>query len=192
MSSERRGKFIVIEGLDGVGKTTTIESLAERLQAKRLKTPPDEIGAIREKCTSSLTPQLRFHYYMLGNYVVAEDIRNRLAAGENVVLDRYYASTMAYLWSFGHLPFSSVDWPENLLRPDYMFVLDLPREDRISRLAARNTVAHTAEELKLKISPDIEQHISDYYNQFGCTSIPLTKDMSTDDICAAICNHISL
>eukprot|EP01033_Poteriospumella_lacustris_P021094 gene21094-15593_t len=33
-----RGKFIVVEGLDGVGKTTTINRLAERLQAAKLKT----------------------------------------------------------------------------------------------------------------------------------------------------------
>lgn len=157
--SVERGKFIVIEGLDGVGKTTTIDRLAERLHAAKLKTPPDNITAIREQCANSSTPQLRYHYYMLGNYLVAEEVKALLAAGQNVVVDRFYASTMAYMWGFGRLPFDNTDWPTNLLTPDYTFVLNLPRESRINRLAARTSVAHTPEELKLKIAPEIEQSI---------------------------------
>jgi thymidylate kinase len=186
-----RGKFIVVEGLDGVGKTTTINRLAERLQAAKLKTPPDEIASIREQCATSTTAELRLHYYMLGNYLVAEEIKKRLAAGENVVLDRFYASTMAYMWGFGRLPFSNTDWPPNLLRPDYTFVLNLPRDARIERLAARTTIAHTAEELKLKIAPDIEERVLDYYSRFGCTDVAITPDMTTDQICDSICAYIT-
>jgi thymidylate kinase len=92
-----------------------------------MRTPPDEIRSIRDRCVNSTNVQLRLHYYTLGNYLAAEEIERSLEVGEIVVLDRFHASTMAYLWAFKLLPYDGrIDWPEGLLKPDYMFLINLP------------------------------------------------------------------
>ena len=44
--------LIVFEGLDGVGKSTVINGVAERLNAKRMRTPSPSLREAREKCGS--------------------------------------------------------------------------------------------------------------------------------------------
>ena len=186
-----RGKLICIEGLDGVGKTTCVQHLADKLNATIMKTPPKEILNIRERCANTTNPNLRYHYYLLGNYLVSEDIEILLNNGKNVILDRFYASTMAYMWGFEKLPFSNTEWPPGLLRPDYMFLLNLPREARLHRLESRTNIAKTDEEKILHVSPDIEQRIIGYFLKFGCIDLLITENLTTDEICDKIIKCIS-
>ena len=46
------GVAIVVEGLDGVGKSTLVQALAKRLDAVALRTPPDSMEPFRKKFTS--------------------------------------------------------------------------------------------------------------------------------------------
>ena len=43
------GRFIVIEGLDGIGKSTTIGRLCERLNAQTASSPTPLMNTIRER-----------------------------------------------------------------------------------------------------------------------------------------------
>ena len=43
------GRFIVIEGLDGIGKSTTIGRLCERLDAQIASSPTPFMNTIRER-----------------------------------------------------------------------------------------------------------------------------------------------
>ena len=40
--------FIVVEGLDGVGKSTFVKALSKAIGADELKTPSDKFNEIRE------------------------------------------------------------------------------------------------------------------------------------------------
>lgn len=102
------GKFIVIEGLDGAGKTTHAALLAEYLSAKgidvvRQAEPTD--GAYGRACREALAgktcpkTQLAMLFTMdrIDHNLRPDDgIETLLAAGKTVLCDRYYYSTLAY------------------------------------------------------------------------------------------------
>src|SRR5436309_1713570 len=110
------GRFIVFEGLDGAGTTTQAKMLAERLQGRgrtvyvahqpsegpvgllirqilagRAATPQADgkLGVVDERGMALLFAADRLDH-------LASQIEPRLARGEDVVLDRYVLSSLAY------------------------------------------------------------------------------------------------
>ena len=113
-----RGQFIVIEGMDGTGKTEQAERLAERMTAAgratiRVREPGGtEAGeVIRELVKSGAVRSARAEA-LLFNASRAELINQvivpALGAGTNVVSDRFTGSTTAYQ-SHGRGPLIGVD-----------------------------------------------------------------------------------
>src|SRR3954470_10168466 len=103
-----RGLFITMEGLDGCGKSTQLERLAEALAARGLDvlvtrepggTPLGE--GVRDLLTSevsrAIVPMAEL-LLIVGARAqhVAEYIRPALAAGRVVISDRYTDSTVAF------------------------------------------------------------------------------------------------
>lgn len=126
--------FIVLEGPDGVGKTTQCRLLIERLQATGwetllLREPTDGAWGlrIREAARTDTRPDPRTEteWFMRDRREdVERNIAPALAAGKVVVLDRYFYSTAAYQGARG----VDVDWilRENRAfapEPDACFVL---------------------------------------------------------------------
>ena len=104
-----RGTFITFEGLEGCGKSTQVKLLAERLtqagQVVRVLREPGgtPIGEeIRHTLKHSahnaaMTPEAELLLMNASRaQLVREVIRPALAAGEIVVCDRFYDSTIAY------------------------------------------------------------------------------------------------
>ena len=95
-------KHIAIEGMDGVGKTTTSRMLAARLGyryiEKNLHELLDENGSfehyfrVRDKVNASPDRLFTAWFYALGNIYLHTNHGN-----ENVVTDRYFLSN--YAWS---------------------------------------------------------------------------------------------
>ncbi|XP_018334940.1 UMP-CMP kinase 2, mitochondrial-like [Agrilus planipennis] len=82
----RKHPLIVIEGLDGSGKTTITYKLAEKIKAALYRTPPlctDGLRGSFDDCKP-----LRRVFYAMGNYIAAEEIK-KLLEEKPVVLDRY-------------------------------------------------------------------------------------------------------
>jgi dTMP kinase len=187
----KRGICINLEGVDGVGKTTTVQELAKKLNAVVVKTPPDAIASLRSLCAGSKNEYLRYHYYMMGNYMAGEEIEQYLSEGRNVILDRYYGSTMAYMWALKKMEFTGdTTWPQKLLKPDYMFLLNLDRQARINRLARRND--ENNEERIIRQSEQIEADILKYYHLFGCEDIFIEENDSVEAVCEKVMNRIKL
>ncbi|MFH1183579.1 MAG: dTMP kinase [Chloroflexota bacterium] len=105
--------FITLEGPEGSGKTSHVPSLVEYLREKGYT-----VFATREPGGTSIGEQIRVVIHDLKNaemhprsetllyqaaraQIVEEVIRPRLAAGEVVLSDRYYDSTIAYQ-GYGH------------------------------------------------------------------------------------------
>jgi len=132
------GLFIVVEGLDGTGKTTFAQALAHALGAAYLKTPPEEISRFRADLDDVLgrDPMARQLFYASGVAAASARVRELRARGRHVVVDRYWASTCVYA-SLGSIPVDLHDLDYRLERPDYTFFLDLPEKERRRRIRAR-------------------------------------------------------
>ncbi len=137
--------FIVLEGIDGSGKTTQTFMLEHRLRKMGRKVyatrePTDGIigGIIR----AALTTKLKISHRTLQILFAADrsehvkEIEDRRKAGYDVICDRYYFSSIAYgmvdLDMDWLLKMNSV-FPE----PDITILLDLPAETALKRLGDR-------------------------------------------------------
>lgn len=137
-----RGRFIVLEGIDGSGKTTLAARLARHLESRgRRVVRAREPGGTRlgEKIRrllldarhSEMTPLTELFLYMASRAQLLEQvIRPALRSGRDVVCDRYYYSTAAYQGAAGGVGVEGVlDLAERIARfdrPDLVAVLDLP------------------------------------------------------------------
>ena len=149
-----RGTFITFEGLEGCGKSTQVKLLAERLtqagQVVRVLREPGgtPIGEeIRHTLKHSahnaaMTPEAEL---LLMNAIraqlVREVIRPALAAGEIVVCDRFYDSTIAYQGYGREMDLARVkaiiDFAVGETRPDLTLLLSVPPEVSAARLESR-------------------------------------------------------
>jgi len=100
-----KGKFIVLEGIDGSGKTVQTHLLAQNLKnmGKKVfltKNPTDgEIGNfIRRALLGKIQiPLVSFQYLFSADRQVQQlEVIEHLKAGEIVISDRYYWSSVAY------------------------------------------------------------------------------------------------
>lgn len=181
--------FVVLEGLDGVGKTTAARRLAERLGARLARTPPDALRPFRAEF-DRVDGERRKAYYEVGNYVAGHDARAALERGESTVCDRYFCSTHAYIvgraaGSPAALPPAGdaawPAWPAALPRPTHMFALTLPHGARVARLAARAAAAagaspETAEEALLRASEPTCAAIDAAFLRLGCVGVSAEGD----------------
>ena len=82
--------FIVLEGLDGVGKSTLIKGLRDAMDAKTIRTPAPWMSGIRTDF-EDMSDEITSSYYDLCNKVASEDVKN--SKGRTIVCDRYAVST---------------------------------------------------------------------------------------------------
>lgn len=144
---------IVIEGLDATGKTTLTESLRDALGASLLYSPPQCLSPMRARFDRE-PPLIRRAYFALGNYIIAEQIRQK-GTETPVIVDRFWPSTAAYAIAtavsgqVSNLPAEGSEvyrWPSDLLQPSLVVLLTLDPEERKRRL--RNRGQEESEEEK--------------------------------------------
>lgn len=147
-----RGRLIVLEGGDGVGKTTQLPLLADALRARGLavhtirEPGQTQVGqAIRELLLhpdSTISPATEALLFLSARaQVVAEVIQPALMTGEWVVADRFFVSTYAYQIA-GHGLNADLIRQANALAtqgivPDLTLLLTLPANDATARRSAR-------------------------------------------------------
>ena len=133
-----RGRLIVVEGLDGSGKSTLARALAEELGATWLTSPCPELRELRASVDEILdaTPRARQLFYAATVMHVSELARPLLAAGTDVVMDRYVLTTLAYAELRG-CALDLGDVCSELAVPDSTLFLDCDDEVRARRMAGR-------------------------------------------------------
>ena len=150
-----RGSLIVLEGLDGSGKSTQLPRLAERLTAAgrevvQTREPYDcapgrEIRELAQRHVP-VAPEEELALFLAQRRLhVAEVIAPALARGAVVLSDRYFLSTVAYQGARGLDPkrllaANEAEFP----RPDLALLLVLPPADGLARVAARGGPAEPA------------------------------------------------
>ncbi len=136
----KRGALLVIEGIDGAGKTTQALRLGERLREEgfvclNLREPTNgpfgqRIRELAKAGREQVTPEEELELFVQDRRQnVAENLAPALAAGKIVILDRYYFSTMAYQGARGCDPEAIRREHESFAPcPDVLFYLTLPLE----------------------------------------------------------------
>jgi len=147
--------FITLEGPEGSGKTSHIPHLVESLREKGYVIFPT-----REPGGTSISEQIRDILHDLKNaemhprtetllyqaaraQIVEQVIRPRLAAGEIVISDRYFDSTIAYQ-GYGHQQDLSevralVNYATGGLVPDLTILMDIDVEAGLKRKTINGT-----------------------------------------------------
>ncbi|SMN19364.1 similar to Saccharomyces cerevisiae YJR057W CDC8 Thymidylate and uridylate kinase, functions in de novo biosynthesis of pyrimidine deoxyribonucleotides [Maudiozyma saulgeensis] len=132
--SNPRGKLILIEGLDRTGKSTQCEILRQRLgESTTLMKFPDRTTAIGQQINNYLIdssynlPDQAAHLLFSANRWERNDyIRNKLLDGENIVMDRYVYSGVAYS-AAKEITGMDLEWcyscDRGLVRPDLTLFL---------------------------------------------------------------------
>ncbi|MBI3206757.1 MAG: dTMP kinase [Myxococcales bacterium] len=160
-----RGRFVVLEGIDGSGTSTQLERLAQALEARGLdvhRTAEPSTGPvgtlIRQYLRHELlgpaawdTMALLFAADRLDH--VAREIEPTLARGGWVISDRYDLSSLAY--QSATAPSAEVvGWIRELnvraLRPDLTVIVDVPAEAAAARRGARGGDAELYEKTELQ------------------------------------------
>lgn len=152
----RCGRLVVIEGIDGTGKSTQARRLAEWLEKKgrevvlsREPTDGPWGRKLRESAASGrLSPEEELQYFLNDRRQhVEEKILPALAAGKVVILDRYYFSTMAYQGSRGFDPAEIRRLNESFAPvPDLLLILDLDVDHALARIGHRGDTANEFEQ----------------------------------------------
>jgi thymidylate kinase len=177
-----RRPVILIEGLDGVGKSTLSRRLADQLGAVRLSSPPElgaheVLGPLRGHFDTRPTA-VRRAFYRFANLIVSEAAEVS-RADRPVVIDRYWPSTVA----FGVGVDNAVDleawvgrYPPELIVPDVMIVLEVDERARAARMTKRGE-AMTQEEDVLASGLAKRAAVSQVYRAFA----PIVIDTSPHD-----------
>lgn len=152
MGGDLRGLFITFEGLDGCGKSTQMELLAESLRERGyvvlLTREPG--GTPLGEAVRDLLLDPRYHgmsaraeallYAAARAHLVEQVIRPALQDGQVVLCDRYLDSSLAYQGYGRGLGTDDIVtlnvWATECLFPDLTLLLDLDDSLRSTRLAA--------------------------------------------------------
>ena len=146
----RRGLLIVLEGIDGSGKTTQSKALLRRLRrrgrrAAFFREPTRghwgrEIKRLAARA-DSLTPEEELALFVKDRREnVGKNLKPALAAGKVVVLDRYYFSTIAYQGAKGIDTRRIRRMNEAFaVRPDLVLILDVDASAGLARIAGRKS-----------------------------------------------------
>ena len=161
LASQRPGKFISFEGLDGCGKSTQLEKLAGALRLKGIdvittrEPGGTEIGErIRAVLLDSRTAGLDAHAEMALMFasraqLIAQVIRPALAAGKWVLCDRFTDSTEAYQGGGRQLGSEPVLRLHAILCgsfwPDLTILMDSDVSSSVKRARRRNKTAELDE-----------------------------------------------
>ncbi len=168
---DARGRFVVLEGIDGAGTTTQVARLADRLRARRVpvratREPSDgPVGTmIRHILTGRLvipggrapgwaTMALLFAADRMDH--VEADIEPFIAEGGILLSDRYVASSLAYQsLSSGTDVDTAMPWIRALNRyarqPDLTIVLDVSAETASRRRELRGEAAQLYEQNEMQ------------------------------------------
>jgi dTMP kinase len=156
-----RGKFITIEGGEGVGKSTQIVALRDLLAARGIEVVftrepggtrrAERIRELLLETSDEAMPGICELLLMFAarSTHIENVIRPALARGAWVVCDRFTDATYAYQGGGRGLPLEHIAALEKLvqrdLQPDLTLLLDAPLDISSARASARNAAAGSSD-----------------------------------------------
>ncbi len=151
----KRGLFIVIDGIDGCGKSGQTKLLAEYLFSKSKK---NHLFITREPYISKYTDQIRellkvskdpkenakqlAQLFIKDRKVHAKVITQYLKNGAIVICDRYKYSTLVFQSTQGLAMSELIKMHKGLIVPDLVLIIDVPAQVAMERINKDNKRSH--------------------------------------------------
>ena len=185
-----KGKFITFEGIDGAGKSSHVEWLAELLRARGLV-----VQVTREPGGTELGEKLRalllnepMHLetetllmFAARREHLAKLIEPALARGEWVICDRFSDATYAYQGGGRGLDRSKFltleHWVHGHLQPDLTLLFDLPLDIARERIVLANRVLDKFEQERV----DFHERVRQAYLERAHTSPSRMRIVNADN-----------
>lgn len=155
-SSVPPGKLITFEGIEGVGKSTNQQYVAQILDTFKIPylltrepggTPVAE--ALRQillaKTDEHITPKTELLiFYAARHQHVENKIKPALLAGKWVLCDRFFDATFAYQGGGRQMPLEQIEqlhqWTLDDFCPDHTLLFDAPVDVSLERIAQRGAL----------------------------------------------------
>ena len=163
--------LIVIEGLDGTGKSTIAKALASSINAKLLGTPGVEFVEVRKIMDQVYehSPLARQLFYASTVVNVSERLKELMTQSEVVVIDRYWLSTLVYHhWKCDGKEFLLKEVEDIIQKPDVTVYLKLPMLERGFRIDNRS---ERAKEDDLTLVEEVDLSLDSVYRSFRHSAI---------------------
>ena len=176
-----KGQFITVEGIEGVGKTTNIEFIHQRLMAagKNVVVTREPGGTLLGEAIRGLlldpgytgmdsTCELQLMFAARAEHL-ARVIRPALEKGQWVLCDRFTDATYAYQGGGRGIDTDTIARLEALVqgefRPDITLLLDVPVEVGLARASKRGDLDRFEQE-KVEFSERVRQAYLDMARQY--------------------------
>ena len=203
-----KGKYVVIEGNDGTGKSTQAELLAEYLNSKGIATfvmhepagtpIADAIRTIIKNGELERDAETNLLLFTAARHENWRQAKQALEEGKWVVSARNYLSTEVYQGYGEGLGIERIHaltrefTDETYMNPAYTFVLSLPAEERERRIAQRGALQN-ADTFESR-GDDFQEKVDSGYEKIAHTyGLPLIDaSLSIDEIQAKIRQTLNL
>jgi thymidylate kinase len=162
-------RFIAIEGIDGVGKSTIVQGIASHLRSagyavRLFQGLCHPFRNLRSEIRDVHSVYARYLFYLASNAAISSVVRERIT-DEWIVCDRYVYTTQAYHIGFGlkhPIPLEEMD----LELPQHSFWIKLASEDiRQRRLADRGRFS--PDDSLLRTGRGILDRVEEVYREHG-------------------------
>ena len=207
---KQRGRFIVIEGIDGAGKTTQAEMLKSYLnslgrEVVRTAEPTGyptgiELRAAlggKIKRTECEMAVMFVQDRIAHNINSVDGIEVTLASGKDIICDRYYYSSLAYQGRC-----ADYQWVKNMnlrcpeiRKPDICIYLDLTPEQSLDRIrrSREGVEIYETEEILAKVREGFLKVLTDLKNEDNIVIVDAYRSPEevSADICGAVGNLFS-
>lgn len=203
--SSYTGKLIVVEGIDGAGKTTQAKEVVKRLNKEGInaaytKEPTDQVIGqfIREKILSGnmeINPLALQYLFNADRVMHMEKIEKLLEKGMIIVMDRYFWSSVAYgladleeVTDWYLTAFSVLSFYHQFILPDMSLFLKVSPEIALQRIKGsgkHSEIYDTAEKL-----PKIEKNYENLMKEFPEAFTVLDAERDFEEITIDIVSRI--
>ena len=161
--------LVVLEGLDGAGKTTLAKKLAETHGGTYLYGLIDDMVKIRY-AFDSFPELIRRCYYSINNFRMSKRLLE--TRDKPIFMDRFFNSTMAYAIAstttqVGEIPPEGsdiFDWPEDLILPFAVIYLKISFEEQQARLKTKKLMTEEEQEI-LDKKKGLRERLNECYDR---------------------------
>ncbi len=147
MSPERQPPFTTIHGIDGTGKSATVQHLTNLLidtgynalnyEAYAKANVENPISKIKRRMIEIGTPEAQFLLFLTSTFFHSEIIRQLRLQGQTIVKDRWIWDVQAHHEHLGVRNTDKIIKGIHILKPDLAVVLTLEETERKKRILQR-------------------------------------------------------